>query len=291
MRFRGERQLACADSLSLQTDRRHVMARVEDEFRGDRDRGPFVLRSIAMSEQKDGEHASTLEKWAKEGKEGLPPVLAATVILLRDGDAGLETLMLRRNSKIVFGGMWVFPGGRVDPEDWEGISEGDDLAASRQTAEREAFEECGLRVAPDSMLPFSHWTPPPITPKRFLTWFFIARAEEGNVSIDDGEIKESLWLSPSEALRRQSAQEIELAPPTYVTLCDLSSFASVGDALSAIRDREPEHFSTQIGVSEAGPVAIWHGDAGYEAGDPAAQGALHRLTMVKGGQWRYERSR
>ena len=25
--------------------------------------------------------------------------------------------MLRRNAKIDFGGMWVFPGGRIDPED------------------------------------------------------------------------------------------------------------------------------------------------------------------------------
>ena len=32
------------------------------------------------------------------------------------GDAGLETLMLRRNSKLEFaGGMWVWPGGRIDP--------------------------------------------------------------------------------------------------------------------------------------------------------------------------------
>ena len=39
---------------------------------------------------------------------------AATVVLLRDGAGGLETLLLRRNSRIAFGGMWVFPGGRVD---------------------------------------------------------------------------------------------------------------------------------------------------------------------------------
>ena len=93
-----------------------------------------------MSEKSQTEHASQLEKWATSGKEGLPPVLAATVILLRDTADGIETLMLRRNSKIVFGGMWVFPGGRLDPEDWEGIPEDDDLAASRVAAEREAME-------------------------------------------------------------------------------------------------------------------------------------------------------
>ncbi len=236
------------------------------------------------------EHANTLEKWVKQGKQGSPPVLAATVILLRDGDTGLETLMLRRNSRIVFGGMWVFPGGRVDREDWEGVAAGDELAASRRAAARESIEECGLQVDPDSMLPFSHWTPPLVTPKRFLTWFFVARPREGDVAIDDGEIKESLWMSPEGALRRQNVQEIELAPPTYVTLSELSAFGDVDAALSAIRDRTLERFSTQIGVSEIGPVAIWHGDAGYADGDATASGPLHRLTMVKGGPWRYERS-
>ena len=28
--------------------------------------------------------------------------------------------MLHRTSKVSFGGMWVFPGGRIDPEDHEG---------------------------------------------------------------------------------------------------------------------------------------------------------------------------
>ena len=243
-----------------------------------------------MADSKKEEHAASLEKWAKDGKEGLPPVLAATVILLRDGDAGLETLMLRRNSKIVFGGMWVFPGGRIDPEDWQGVPEGDDLAASRRAAEREALEECGLRIDAESMVPFSHWTPPPITPKRFLTWFFAARAGEGDVAIDDGEIKESNWMTPAEALRRQSLQEIELAPPTFVTLSELGRFQEVDEALSVVGAREPERFATQIGVSEQGPVAMWHGDAGRETRDPLRTERLHRLTMVKGGQWRYERN-
>jgi 8-oxo-dGTP pyrophosphatase MutT (NUDIX family) len=243
-----------------------------------------------MSGTPKDEHAASLEKWARAGKEGLPPVLAATVILLRDGESGLETLMLRRNSKIVFGGMWVFPGGRVDPEDWEGIEEGDDFAASRCAAVRESVEECGLRIDPDTMLAFSHWTPPPVTPKRFLTWFFVARPVSGSVRIDDGEIKESAWMSPAEALRRQSVQEIELAPPTYVTLSELSMFSNVDEALTRVAAREPERFETHIGVGESGPIALWHGDAGYASSDPSMTGPLHRLTMVKGGQWRYERS-
>src|SRR5574337_685727 len=47
-----------------------------------------------------------------------PPRAAATVVLLRDGAAGLEVLLLRRHSRSdVLGGVYVFPGGKVDPAD------------------------------------------------------------------------------------------------------------------------------------------------------------------------------
>jgi 8-oxo-dGTP pyrophosphatase MutT (NUDIX family) len=236
------------------------------------------------------DHATSLEKWTREGSEGTKPVLAATVILLRDGSEGLETLMLRRNSKIAFGGMWVFPGGRIDPDDWNGVDDRDDLAASRHAAEREALEECGLSVDPHAMHPFSHWTPPATTPRRFLTWFFAARAGAGEVAIDHGEIHESDWMSPTEALRRRQAREIEIAPPTFVSLAELCAFGDVEDALTSIQRRKPERFQTVIGLSDLGPVCMWHGDAGYEAADPEIPGPRHRLTMRKNAGWTYDRS-
>jgi hypothetical protein len=43
---------------------------------------------------------------------------AATVMLVRDGNAGLEVFMLRRTLNAVFvGGFYVFPGGAVDDAD------------------------------------------------------------------------------------------------------------------------------------------------------------------------------
>ncbi|MEZ5184097.1 MAG: hypothetical protein R2702_19865, partial [Acidimicrobiales bacterium] len=43
---------------------------------------------------------------------------AATVLILRDGDEGLEVFMLKRNLNSDFvGGAYVFPGGAVDPHD------------------------------------------------------------------------------------------------------------------------------------------------------------------------------
>jgi len=233
-------------------------------------------------------HEDRIAKWAASGKTGSEPVPAATVILLRNGRSGLETLMLRRNSKIAFGGMWVFPGGRIDPEDRDPGAPEDELHTARRAAIREAEEEAGVVLVAADLAPFSHWTPPPITPKRFLTWFFLAEAPGGEISVDGGEIREHAWMAPAEALTRRDAGEIELAPPTWVSLHALSRHARVEQALHAARAREPERFATRICVEDAGPTALWQGDAGWESGDASVTGARHRLCM-HGSGWRYER--
>ena len=74
---------------------------------------------------------------------------------------------------------------------------------ARRAAVREAEEECGLVLGVDDLVAVSHWTPPPVTPKRFSTWFFVARAPEGAVTIDDGEIREHMWVSPQDAIAQR----------------------------------------------------------------------------------------
>jgi 8-oxo-dGTP pyrophosphatase MutT (NUDIX family) len=214
---------------------------------------------------------------------------AATVVVLRRGEAGLETLMLRKNSKIAFGGMWVFPGGRVDPEDADGLAPHDDLEIARVAAVREAREETGLAIAPGQLVPLSHWTPPPIAPRRFLTWFFLAPAPSDRITIDHGEIHEHAWMSPNAALEKRDAGEIELAPPTFVTLHWLAGSSSVPEATERARGAVPERFETHVAGSRAGPIALWFGDAGWEDTDADAPGARHRLVMDKG-VWLYERT-
>src|SRR5688500_20335105 len=98
--------------------------------------------------------------------------------------------MLRRNARGAFGGMWVFPGGRVDPED------GEDEAGARRAAVRETVEEASLVVDPSALVPFAHWTPPPIAPKRFATWFFLAAAPTGVVAVAGSELHAHPWGTP-----------------------------------------------------------------------------------------------
>ena len=97
-----------------------------------------------------------------------PPRDAATVVMLRDGDAGLEVLLMRRHTdSAVLGGAYVFPGGKVDAADSaaEVLARLDQAPATLQTqlgeptltaeaaasffvaAAREAFEESGVLYA------------------------------------------------------------------------------------------------------------------------------------------------
>lgn len=215
---------------------------------------------------------------------------AATVIVGRDTNDGPSVLMVRRNSKTAFGGMWVFPGGKVDPEDYDHT--GDLRAASRQAAVREAKEEADLDLHIDDLVEHSYWAPPLDIPRRFLTWFYVAHAPDGtagDVTIDGGEITDHLWLTPTETLRRHSEGEIELAPPTFVTLSNLVQHASMGSLVETHRSIESERFLTKWITIEGGAVVMWADDAGYDTGNPDTAGPRHRVEMRLSG-WTYLRS-
>ncbi len=84
--------------------------------------------------------------------------LAATVMLVRDTPGGMEVYMVQRPGRGAFPDLHVFPGGKVDEDDWApqycyGL---DDAEASRRlglergglrywvAVARECFEECGV---------------------------------------------------------------------------------------------------------------------------------------------------
>ncbi|HXY93865.1 MAG TPA: NUDIX hydrolase [Acidimicrobiia bacterium] len=226
---------------------------------------------------------------------GVPAVPAATVVLLRDAPGGIETLMLRRDADLAFaGGAWVFPGGRIDADDFPGGIRSDEpetlLVAARNAAARESMEEAGLRVDPDSLVWFAHWTPPAIghNQRRFATWFFATRAPVGAVVVDDGEIRDHVWIRPADALRRRDDGEILIIPPTWMTLHTLADAASIDELLSELAAGDPAVYVTRIGRAGGVGVSMWAGDAGYEDGDAERPGHRHRLVMDDKG-WRLER--
>jgi len=240
-----------------------------------------------MSDQQDSQHKNdmygNIDARSEQEAGVQPPIPAATVVLLRDSDSGPEVLMLKKNSKITFGGMWVFPGGKIDAEDHHGAE--DETHAARNAAARETLEETGLVVTADAFEWFAHWTPPPGPQKRFATWFFAAHAHgTHDVIVDDGEIKEHAWIRPSQALERHAAGEIDLVPPTWVTLYHLARYAPADDIIAHFQANDAKVYSTRVAKNAAGHrVAMWHGDAGYEPWDADAHGERHRLVMSPDG--------
>lgn len=213
---------------------------------------------------------------------------AATVILLRDTNDGIEALLLRRNSKLAFhGGAWVFPGGRIDPEDYPASAPDDDMAAAQQAAVRESHEEAGLTIQTADLVYLSHWTTPIVRPKRFATWFFIAAAGAEAVQVDGGEIHAHRWMRPDDALAAQSAGEIELPPPTYVTLLKLKDYPTTDAALTDLASKQAEIFEPQHFDVPGGVCTVYEEDASFGHDDVDRPGPRHRLYMIDSG-WRYE---
>jgi 8-oxo-dGTP pyrophosphatase MutT (NUDIX family) len=237
-----------------------------------------------------------MSKWMEErraaggkptGAEAAP---AATVVCLRDGEAGLEVLLARRSSKLAFhGGAWVFPGGRIDPEDYGDAPDDLDRAARRGAA-REAMEEAGVEVDPHALVHLSNWTTPEISPKRFATWFFVGPVIGGNEVADGAETDALQWFRPDEALDAHKAGAIELAPPQYVTLLDLRAFATVDEAMTAIDKAESIDYLPRIHfIDGEGAVCIYPEDVAYDDfAQLDAAGARHRLYLRDSG-WDYLR--
>ncbi|MGY1836189.1 NUDIX hydrolase [Blastococcus sp. SYSU DS0510] len=105
-----------------------------------------------------------VERYLRGETDVVEPRDAASVVLLRDGAAGLEVYLLRRRPTMAFApGMHVYPGGSVDPRDreaaehWTGPPPAEWAAAFSCDAElatalvaaavRETFEESGVLLA------------------------------------------------------------------------------------------------------------------------------------------------
>ena len=208
-----------------------------------------------------------------------PAIPAATVILLRDSDRGVETLMLHRTSKVHFGGMWVFPGGRIDPEDYP---ESNDVnIAAQHAAVRETLEETGITIGGDAFAWFAHWTPPAGTPRRYATWFFASILETDQVIAVYGfVIQNHEWIQPAEALARHAAGEIDLAPPTWITLHQLALHEPAAALWQVLKDQPVRVYETRIRKDKADRrIALWAEDAAYAGGEVDQSGPRHRLVL------------
>ena len=231
---------------------------------------------------------------------------AATVIILRDSSKGLEVLMLKRSGRAgFFPNAWVFPGGRVDEADASAKIKGEALGLASTdrdfgvAAIRETFEEAGVwlgdgqptaefrqalndrtatlasehnLVADLSRLAFwSWWITPENEPKRYDTRFFIAllsQDEATHAQCDESETVEHRWVQPQDAVREAESGSFFLAPPTYLTLCELADHKSGLETMQSAIGRTVHPIMPKLNVGDGQWTVILPGDPSYPTSHP-----------------------
>ena len=226
---------------------------------------------------------------SETGENATPPTPAATVILIKDGRQGLETLLLHRTpGRDPFAGAWVFPGGAVESADGPVPPGMSWPLSARRAAVRELREETGLRLAPETLVPFAQWTSPPTMPRRFHTWFFVAGAPKGSIRLNRQEVDAHRWVAPRRVMTDHRAQAMTLFPPTWVSLYELVGARSAGGVLEAYARRAPAVFAPRVGRWRDDLCFFYQEDAAYADLDAERCGPRHRLRVRADG-WVYIR--
>ena len=193
------------------------------------------------------------------------PRPAATVVLVRPGDPGVEVLVERRSADSSFApGFVVFPGGVVEDEDRR-LAEAlfrDPSEDVRACAVRELYEETGilleaggaravperpplleaLREAPrqEDLAELARWVAPEFLAVRFDAWFYAVAAPPGVEPTPDGvEISDAWWTPPGAIVEASVRGEAPLMWPTLVTLEELEERRSVEEAVSTRIEQIP----------------------------------------------------
>jgi recombination protein RecT len=242
---------------------------------------------------------------------------ASTVCLVRDRDE-FEILMVQRPHTARFmPGAWVFPGGVVDPEDAVfaaamGLIDPD--SAWRVAALRELIEETGVWITQDATLSFplpedalqavsesdhelgldkliyfANWITPTVFPIRFDTRFYLAIDADGvEATFNSDELIDGVWVSPSEALARESAGTWDVAFPTRKTL-ELIAYESSAPAVERmLRSLEiVPPIEPRLHVGDAAAHILMPDDPGFaeaasEQNDPTILARLARVVALDG---------
>lgn len=221
---------------------------------------------------------------------------SATLILLRDMPSGMESLLMKRHQDMAFGNAWVFPGGKIDPQDYEKaksvparfdhkqhIAQAE-IDAAYHAAIRESREEASVDMDEQHLVLMSCWTTPVLGDRpRFRTWFFVGEPGQQEIRADGREMLDYRWMRVKDAIQMEQVRALNMFPPTYTTLLEISQYPDVATTLAELRTRPLQTYNPKLMPCEGGYVSLYEGDAGYEAGDVNATGARHRLLVDKDG--------
>lgn len=128
----------------------------------------------------------------------------------------------------------------------------------------DVVRELGVSIDLNALTIFARWITPPLTPKRFDTWFYVAAAPDDQVAACDGrETVDAEWIAPAEVLRLAQAGERKVIFPTRMNVQLLAEATSADDCVARAKARALVTVEPQIQDRPAGKVLVLPPDAGY----------------------------
>ena len=139
-----------------------------------------------------------------------------------------------------------------------------DAIAQDQRPFLDLVKELDLYLDLGCLSAFARWITPSMMPKRFDTWFYVARAPDDQLAACDGwETVDSEWITPAEALRLAASGERKVIFPTRMNLQLLAESANAHEAMTKAIARPLVTVEPKVEPREGGPVLVIPHDAGY----------------------------
>ncbi|KQS04466.1 NUDIX hydrolase [Sphingomonas sp. Leaf357] len=244
------------------------------------------------------------------------PIPAATLVLFRERAAGPpEVLMVERAKAMVFAaGALVFPGGRIDPGDYDlaetlggepadtaariaairetleevglpigltPVPAGDTLAALRTslhagTAFGDALAAHGLGLDLAALVPFARWLPAHAHMRIFDTRFYLARlpADAPDAEVDATENVRLCWTAAQAVLDAADAGRARIIFPTRRNLERLARFSDFDVAAEDAARHELRAITPWIEPRDGVDHLCIPTDLGYPVTSEAIESAL-----------------
>ena len=245
-----------------------------------------------------------------------PAIPAATLVIFRDrANAPPDLLMVERAKAMAFaGGALVFPGGRIDPGDYDlaQLLRGDpDDTAARIAAIRETIEEAGLPIGLSppptaeqlaelraelhagtpfaqalattgrmldlaQLVPFARWLPAHAQMRIFDTRFYLARlpVDAPPASVDETENVRLLWANAAQVLADADAGRATIIYPTRRNLERLAQFADFDAAAEHARAIPVRTITPYMEERDGRPHLCIPDDLGYPVTGEAMSAAM-----------------
>ena len=151
------------------------------------------------------------------------PIPAAAVAFVRDTEEGIEVYLSRRPAHFrYYPGAFVFPGGRLDPEDVD----------IRATAFREVQEEIGIEIDTNLLVPLRNiHTSPHAGPVYHMLTFAYQAEIEFKTTLNPEEVDEEMWIRAEEALTA-----LDLPYQIRAAVFTIAQFRTVADLLLSLKN-------------------------------------------------------